>query len=124
MEEEVKKWIEKANRDLFASEINFNERLYEVSAFLSHQAVEKGLKALYILKFKKLWKVHDLEELSLTIKANKRIVKICKELNPHYIETRYPVETEYTKEITENALKNAKEVLKWVEEKLKKSKKE
>jgi len=118
---EVKKWIEKAEKDLMAAEINLNQGLFEISAFLSHQAAEKALKALYILKFKRLWKIHDLEKLCLAIKSSKKIINISKKLNPHYIETRYPVDIEYTKEIADEAFNNAKMVVEWVKEKLKKS---
>ncbi|MEW5760132.1 MAG: HEPN domain-containing protein [Candidatus Thermoplasmatota archaeon] len=119
MREEVEKWLEKAKRDLFASEINLNERLYEVSAFLSHQTVEKGLKALYILKFKKLWKTHDLKQLADRVNVPNKIIKICDALNPHYVETRYPIDVDYNREMAEVALNNAKEVIKWVEKKIK-----
>ncbi len=67
--EEVKKWIEKAKKDLDDAEFNFINNRFEVAAFLSHQAAEKALKALYILKFKKLWKIHDLVELGKTLNA-------------------------------------------------------
>ncbi|MBI3413554.1 MAG: HEPN domain-containing protein [Candidatus Aenigmarchaeota archaeon] len=35
--------------------MNLKQNLFDVAAFLSHQAAEKALKALYILKFKRLW---------------------------------------------------------------------
>lgn len=119
---EAKRWLEKAEKDLLAAEINLRQDLYEVSAFLSHQAAEKALKALYVLKFRRLWKIHDLEKLCLALKA-KEIVKMCRKLNPHYIETRYPVESKYTKEVAKTALKNAKKVVMWVKRRLKRLKK-
>lgn len=120
---EVKRWLEKAEKDLLAARVNLQQGLYEISAFLSHQAAEKALKALYILKFKRLWKIHDLEKLCLTLKAGKEMVRISRELNPHYTETRYPVETKYTEEIAKIAVENAKKVVEWVKEKLKRSRK-
>jgi HEPN domain-containing protein len=119
---EVKKWIKKAERDLNAAKINLHEGLFDIAAFLSHQAAEKALKALYILKFKRLWKIHDLEKLCIAVKSDKKIIEISKKLNPHYIETRYPIETRYTKKIAEEALANAKAVVEWVKQQLKKSK--
>ena len=122
LKEEVEKWIEKAEEDLSDAEFTFKNKRFSLSAFLSHQAAEKALKALYILKFKRLWKIHDLEKLCLTINANRSIIKISKKLNPHYIETRYPTETEYTEEIAKEALENSRKVVEWVKRKLKRLK--
>ncbi|MDI6856466.1 MAG: hypothetical protein QMD21_06790 [Candidatus Thermoplasmatota archaeon] len=52
------------------------------------------LKKTTDLKFKRLWKIHDLEKLSLTLKVSEHIIEICKELNHHYPATRYPLELE------------------------------
>jgi HEPN domain-containing protein len=57
VEESVEKWVVKAERDLSDAEFNLINGRYEVAAFLAHQASEKALKALYILKFKRLWKM-------------------------------------------------------------------
>lgn len=119
----IEGWIGKAEKDLEDAKFNLENERLEVAAFLSHQAAEKALKALYIMKFERLWRIHDLEQLCLAIKAGKKIVEISRQLNPHYIETRYPLETDYTREIAENAFGNAERVLRWVKEKLKKSKK-
>ena len=73
---EIEKWIEKAEKDLNDAEFNLVNGRFEIAAFLSHQAAEKALKALYILKFKRLWKIHDLGKLSLAIKASKKIKAI------------------------------------------------
>jgi HEPN domain-containing protein len=57
VEESVEKWVVKAERDLSDTEFNLINGRYEVAAFLAHRAAEKALKALYILKFKRLWKM-------------------------------------------------------------------
>jgi HEPN domain-containing protein len=44
-------------------------------------------------------------------------------LNPHYIETRYPVEVDYTETIVKTSLKNAKKVVAWAKKNLEESKK-
>ena len=62
--EETELWLRKSERDMLAAEVNFKQGLFEESAFFSHQAAEKALKALYIKKFKRLWKVHDLRALA------------------------------------------------------------
>jgi HEPN domain-containing protein len=118
--EEFDAWLRKAEKDLRAAEINLQQGLYDVSAFLSHQAAEKALKAVYIQKFKALWKTHDLVGLAVKIDIKNGVMEACEELNVHYIETRYPTETRYTKSIAEEAVENAKEVLAWVRKELKK----
>ncbi len=42
----------------------------------------------------------------------------CDALNPHYIETRYPVESYHDEEVAAEAIANAGAVVKWVKEKL------
>ncbi|MDI6806970.1 MAG: HEPN domain-containing protein [Candidatus Aenigmarchaeota archaeon] len=117
---EVEEWLKRAEKDLRTAKVNLENQEYEACAFFSHQAAEKALKALYILKFKRLWKIHDLEKLCSVLKAGKKITNISRKLNPHYIETRYPVETEYTEKVAKAALEGAKEVVKWVKGKLRK----
>src|SRR3989338_5829633 len=113
MSEEVKKWLKKAEKDLLAAKINLQQELYDVSSFLSHQAAEKALKALYILKFKRLWKTHDLVGLLVKLNSEEDLLEICDELNRHYIDTRYPSEAEYTETVAEDAIKNSKKVIEW-----------
>lgn len=111
--DETKQWMEKAKRDLNAAGINLNENLFDVCAFLAQQASEKALKALYIQKFKKLLKIHDLYELGKKIGATKEILDACERLNPHYIATRYPSDENYTRELAEEALSDSKKVVEW-----------
>lgn len=113
-------WIRKAEKELRSAEINLQQGLYDVSAFLSHQAAEKSLKAVYILKFKRLWKTHDLVGLAAKVGGRSEIMEGCEGLNVHYIETRYPTEVRYTKSVAEDALENAKAVMAWVKKELKK----
>ena len=117
---EVNEWFRKAEKDLKAAKINLKQGLFDVSAFLSHQAAEKALKALYILRFKRLWKIHDLKELGNKVGTPANLIKICDSLNPHYIETRYPLEIEYDKEKAKVAINNAKKVIEWVRKKIEK----
>ncbi len=121
--EEVYKWMDKAERDMVAAEINLNQNLYEVSAFLSHQASEKALKALYIFKFKRLWKIHNLVELAKKVNASGNIINVCDALNPHYLATRYPLDEEYSEEKAAEALGNSRKVVKWAKATLTKEKK-
>ena len=117
--EDVNKWMEKSERDLYAAKINLQQKLYEVSAFLSHQAAEKALKALYILKFKRLWKIHNLYDLGEKVGAPKDILDLCEKLNPHYLATRYPTEEEYTEEDAIEAFEFSEKVVTWSKKALK-----
>lgn len=69
MREEIKNWWEEAKGDLKTVEYNLKGGMLKAAAFYSQQAVEKGLKVLYIKRFKKLWKIHGLAELARKVKA-------------------------------------------------------
>ncbi len=43
---EFGKWLERAEKDLNSAKITFKDKLFDVSAFLCQQAVEKALKAM------------------------------------------------------------------------------
>ncbi|MEM5811974.1 MAG: HEPN domain-containing protein [Candidatus Aenigmatarchaeota archaeon] len=109
--EEIKEWLEKAEKDFFRAEFCLANKDFEDYAFHAHQAVENALKALYIKKFKRLWKTHDLVGLGSKLRIDKNLLKLCDELNRHYIETRYPTGAEYTSEVAERAIKNSKKLL-------------
>ncbi|RLI98166.1 MAG: DNA-binding protein [Candidatus Aenigmatarchaeota archaeon] len=117
--EEVKAWLEKAEEDLVTAKVNLENKRYDAAAFFAHQAAEKALKALYILRFKKLWKTHDLVALLVKLKGGKRLLRFCDELNRHYIETRYPTGAEYTERIAAKAVRMAERVVRWVKRSVK-----
>ncbi len=118
--ETVKKWLKKGEEELETAIINYRNEKFEAAAFFAHQATEKALKAFYIMKFKKLWKIHDLYLLAEKVKAPKIILTKCAKLNPHYIATRYPSEIIYTQEKALKAIEISEEVVKWVKRKLEK----
>ena len=117
---EAEKWLEKAEKDMDDAKFNFMHERFEVAAFLAHQAAEKALKSLYIKKFKRLWKIHDLTRLAQKVNAPKKVIIACDSLNPHYIETRYPLDVTYTRDMTEEAIDCASLVIEWVKKRLKK----
>ena len=65
----------------------------------------------------KKW-IEKAEKDLRTARVNKRILKLCRKLNPHYIETRYPIGIEYTEGIAKQALKDSEEVVRWVRKKV------
>ena len=85
-----KVWLEQAKRDMISSHNSLNSGDYYVSALLAQQAVEKALKFLYIKRKNELLRIHDLVKLAKEVKAPDNILKSCAEINPVYVEVRYP----------------------------------
>ncbi len=113
---EYENWIKQAEKDLDTAKYNLEGGKIDSGVFFLQQATEKALKALYIKKFKKLFRTHDLIILSKKLKAPKKIQDYCKELNPAYQYTRYPdmPSMENLEEISKDLLNYAEEVLIWV----------
>ncbi|MCX8169960.1 MAG: HEPN domain-containing protein [Candidatus Methanomethyliaceae archaeon] len=116
--EEALDWWNEAKHNIRQARKNYEIEEYSVAAFLCHQAAEKALKALYIIKKEKLPpRGHDLVKLGRLLNANE-IMNELKILNPHY--TRYPnaantVPSEaYTKEIIERCLSAVDRIFEWV----------
>jgi len=115
MKIEIKKWLEKAKQDFDTAKYNLNGGKIEAGVFFLQQSAEKALKAVYIKKFKRLIRVHDLVLLSKRINAPKKIINFCKELNPAYQYTRYPdIPLMGDLELKANEfVKHVEEILKW-----------
>ena len=90
MGNEHAEWIAKAERDFDTAKYNIEGKKFEGGLFFLQQSAEKALKALYIKKFRKLFKTHNLVVLARALKADKRILTICEQLSPAYQYTRYP----------------------------------
>lgn len=119
MREEVKKWIGKAEKDLKIAEYNLNGNMLDAVVFYSQQAAEKALKALLLKKIEKFPKTHDLTKLAKLIKSPDRIIELCSKINPGYIVSRYPDQSEeYSKKECEDILSWTKEILRWTKENL------
>ena len=120
MHEEAKVWLVQAQRDLISAQNSYNSKDYYVTAFFSQQAVEKGLKALYIKSFKNIWKIHDLVLLAKEVKAPPEIIEKCAIITPAYFEVRYPESDELPADKVgaqkaQELLHLAQEVLTWIE---------
>ena len=90
MREEYLNWWKQAKADLETAEFNADGKRFEAAAFFSQQAVEKGLKALYIKKFGELLKTHDLVLLGKKVGLPTELLELCKSITPAYIYTRHP----------------------------------
>lgn len=114
--EEYQEWIKKAEDDLKAAKYNYSGKLYDLTSFLCQQAVEKALKSLYIKKFKKIKKVHDLVILGKEVGLPENFLFYCKELTAAYVYTRYPgmPEMKAIKESSRKFIKQSEEIITWI----------
>ena len=116
---DVKEWMKKADEDLDSAEYLLKGGKLSAAAFFTQQAAEKALKAIYINKFGKIWKIHNLVELGKAIGATYDILELCSDLTPSYVATRYPgLNEKYKKEEIEELIRYAKTVIKWSKENL------
>jgi HEPN domain-containing protein len=94
---------------------------YDWAAFASHQAAEKALKAVYQKRNLDAWGhvlTALLENLPAEIARDAELVDRAKELDKHYIPTRYPNGLDrgaptdfYTRAEAERAITSAKAIL-------------
>ena len=124
MREEVRMWWELALDDIDTARKNYTIRKYHVTALYAQQATEKALKALYIQTFNELKKTHDLVFLAKKLNIPEQYKIICKQLDPVYLETRYPDVSGKLPQMLFDAsdatefIKIAEEVLQWVKTQL------
>lgn len=124
MKNEVKNWIKQARADFRSAENSLNSKDYYLSAFMSQQAAEKSLKALYIQNNQELLKTHSVSKLGKMNRVPESILNRLGLLDPIYTETRYPDISSRipSEEFDENDAKEifnlSQEVLEWVEKRL------
>ena len=88
---EVDHWLSIARRDLDNARKNFTVEAYEVVAFLCHQSIEKGLKALYIhTRRKRPELTHSLVDLGTDLSVPAELMEPLRDMNPDYAVSRYP----------------------------------
>lgn len=124
----VKNWLELARRDLAFAKENLNSRNFRsYSPHFSHQAIEKLLKALIVVKTDQIPPyIHNLVRLAhlAKIKLPKYYQDILAGLNPHYIGTKYPEDIAkmfklYTQTKVTKIYNQAKEAFQWLKKQLK-----
>lgn len=126
MKQEIQNWLHQSEDDIDAAQYNFDGGKYYLAAFMSQQAVEKALKALFLHENKgNVPQSHSLIYLATNTSVPHKFYSFLRELTPKFVDTRYPDASVdipsriYDKENTEKLLKGAKEVLAWVQTKLK-----
>ncbi len=126
-EVEYSRWIMHAKKTLDSAKGDLERGDYNWSCFKAHQAAEAAIKALLrglglpvyghsIYKFL-------VQASDKGLEPPKEIIEYAKSLDKLYIPTRYPnawaegVPHEYyTKRDAERAIRQAREIIKWVEE--------
>ncbi len=119
----AKKWLKKADHDLFTADkiINFKDSPTDIICFHTQQVVEKALKAILVYKEIDYPRTHNLVRLlEIIIDLLPDLDKYREdfaEMTNYGIEIRYPDEDfEPSKEEAEKSLEIAKQVLDRVKE--------
>lgn len=125
MREEASNWWEQALKDFESAKKNITIEAYYIAAFLSQQAAEKALKALFICKLKDTpGKTHSLLRLGRDVGIPSDYYHGLRKLNPDFILTRYPDVADgvpyelYDEKIAQEKVLIAEKVIKWVEKEL------
>ena len=127
MKEEIRNLFDQGRKDLEVAEKNFKLEEYYISAFLCQQAIEKYLKAYFMIKNgKSAGPTHSLIYLAKETKLPKVFYNFLGSLTPEFITTRYPDVAGdapyklYQKEKVEDYIKKSKELVIWIENQTKK----
>ena len=127
--EEGLRWLDQAEADLKTAKDCLKDQNYYASAFFSQQLAEKALKGfLYSGGYRALI-THSVTELVEEASKHEvvfgNLIDYGKELDRHYIGSRYPnfypkgpAYKYYTREIAERCLNYAESILKEVEKSL------
>lgn len=121
MASRAKDWMRQALKDLSHAEMSLKNNDFEWACFVAQQASEKAVKALYESRNMEVWG-HSvsrmLEKLPKELKPSIDLIEKAKELDRHYIPTRYPnFHSEgapmdyYTKKDAERAIEYAREII-------------
>ncbi|MCP5106911.1 MAG: HEPN domain-containing protein [bacterium] len=110
------KWYKQAHHDLKIAEKNISIEGYDVASFLSHQSVEKLLKAMFAYEGKKIPKSHYIDELAKELNLDEDIIYEILDLTVDYTFSRYPdvgekiPYQEYNEEIATDKVERAKKI--------------
>lgn len=119
------RWLDQAKMDLKTAKDCINDGNFYASAFFAQQSAEKALKGfLYSRGFRAVitHSVLDLiEEISKSEENFKKLIDCGRELDKHYIASRYPnfypsgaPYKYYTKEVAEKCVSYAESILREV----------
>jgi HEPN domain-containing protein len=123
MAERSRDWLRQAHADLRHARNARDDEDYSWSAFAAQQAADKAIKAVFQRRHLDAWG-HVLSILLESLPADARptgdLIDAAKELDKHYIPTRYPNGFErgapvdfYTRREAEQAIGNAEAIVEW-----------
>ena len=124
--EEGLRWLDQAKADMKTAKDCLKDKNYYASAFFSQQSAEKALKGFLYSKGFRALVTHSvtelLEESSKQEGVFKKFIDQGKELDRHYIGSRYPnfyptgpAYKYYTEEIAKRCVEYAESILKEAE---------
>jgi HEPN domain-containing protein len=125
MPDRSKDWLAQAKRDLNHAVHACEDEDFEWSCFSAQQGAEKAVKAVFLYLHGESWG-HSvfalLKALSDKIEVSERLIEAAKNLDKHYIPTRYPNGFDsgtpgdyYTQKDAQEAIENAQEIVKFCE---------
>ncbi len=118
-------WLAQAKRDLNHAIHACEDEDFEWSCFSAQQGAEKAVKAVFLHLHGESWG-HSvfalLKALSDKIEVSERLIEAAKNLDKHYIPTRYPNGFDsgmpgdyYTQKDAQEAIENAREIIEFCE---------
>jgi HEPN domain-containing protein len=125
MRREAENWFRQSKADLKTAGDCLDTANYYAAAFFSQQALEKALKAYYVIKKNTAPpKTHNLLDLSLELEIPEEFLTISRELTPEFIITRYPDAAGgppfelYDEKSARDILTKAERFYEWLEKKI------
>jgi HEPN domain-containing protein len=122
---EIQRLIKQAERDVLNARKNIEIEAYEVAAFLAEQAVEKYLKAYWmVVKKEGPPFTHSLTELGDALGVPKALRKHLVSLTADYTTARYPDAANgvpyevYDRETAESKVTSAEAILTWLRQQI------
>ena len=126
MPERSKDWFAQAQRDLKSAQAQLKDEFFEWACFISQQAAEKAVKAVFQKLGAEAWG-HSvtalLKGLGEKIAIPEQLINKAKKLDRFYIPARYPngwvsgTPAEYiTREDAQDAISNSEKILQFCED--------
>ena len=118
-------WLAQAKRDLNHAVHACEDEDFEWSCFSAQQGAEKAVKAVFLYLHGESWG-HSvfalLKALGDRIEVSEQLIEAAKNLDKHYIPTRYPNGFDsgmpgdyYTQKDAQEAIENAREIIEFCE---------
>lgn len=125
MKEITKKWIEISNRDFDIAKAVLGLKYRGHAVMMSHQAIEKILKAYLAENNIEIRKIHNLVTIGKQTELDfpEEMWEFIQELNPHYHPNRYhdisyKITFHYTQQRAKEILNNSHKVIIWVKKQM------